>query len=251
MPMSVFLKPRICRMQVPVLLYHKIDFPTADVKIRGAFTAPRKFARQIAYLKKKGFEFHTAGELIKFYLANGEFPPKAVAVTFDDGWQDNYTNAFPVLQKYGAKATVFLVPSCIGQNTDKVTADGEGARAHLSKEQILEMSRSGVFEFCSHSMNHKLFHQITPEEIEYEVVESKKFIENLLQKECAVLAYPAGFYTEFAKETLKKSGYLAAFSTIYGAKDELDIYALNRVEILRRDGRPFQFGRKIRSIFAE
>ena len=168
-------------MKVPVLLYHKIDLPTADVKIRGAFTYPNKFERQISYLKKRGFEFFTASEIANFFAENGEFPPKAIAITFDDGWKDNYRNAFPILKKYGAKATIFLVPTCIGQTTDKVTADGEGEREHLSEQDILEMSQSGI-EFASHSFNHKLFNKITPEEIEFEVTESKKFIENLTNK---------------------------------------------------------------------
>ena len=236
-------------MKVPVLLYHKIDLPTEDVKIRGAFTYPQKFERQILYLKKRNFEFYTASELVKFYLKTGEFPPKAIVITFDDGWKDNYLNAFPIMKKFGVKATIFLVPTCIGQDTDKVTAEGEGRREHLSKEDILEMSKSGI-EFCSHSMNHKLFNQISEEEIEVEVTESKKFIENLTNKECSVFAYPAGFYTEFAKTIIKKAGYNAAFSTVYGAENNPDIYALNRVEILRRDGFPFRFGRKIKSIFS-
>ncbi len=236
-------------MKVPVLLYHKIDLPSADVKIRGAFTYPRKFERQISYLKKKGFNFHTAGELIKFYLINGEFPKKSVVVTFDDGWKDNYTNALPILKKYGAKATIFLVPSCVGKTTDKVTAEGEGSREHLSESDILEMSESRVFEFASHSFNHKLFHQISNEEIEFELTESKKYIENLTNKQCSVFAYPAGFFTDYAKKALKNIGYEAAFSTVYGAEDNLDIFALNRIEILRRDSFPFRFGRKIKAIY--
>ncbi len=235
-------------MKVPALLYHKIDLPTADVKIRGAFTAPQKFERQIAYLKKKGYEFYTACELIKFYRANGEFPSKAIAVTFDDGWKDNYQHAFPVLKKYGAKATIFLVTSCIGQNTDKVTAEGEGRREHLSEKDILEMSQNGI-EFASHSLSHALFNQIGNEEIEREVTESKKIIENLTQKECSTFAYPAGFFTDFAKEAIKKAGYEAAFSTVYGTENDWDIYALNRVEILRRDSFPFRYGKKIKSIY--
>jgi len=235
-------------MKVPVLLYHKIDLPTADVKIRGAFTAPLKFEKQILYLKKKGFEFYTASELVKFYLANGEFPPKAISITFDDGWKDNYTNAFPIFKKYNAKATIFLVPSCVGKNTDKVTAEGEGAREHLSEKDILEMSAGGI-EFASHSFNHELFNQISDEEIEFEVTESKKFIENLTQKECSTLAYPAGFFTECAKKAVKNAGYDAAFTTIYGAEDNSDVFELNRVEILRRDSFPFRFGRKIKSIY--
>lgn len=235
-------------MQVPVLLYHKIDFPTKDVKIRGAFTYPQKFERQISYLKKQGFEFYTASELVKFYKQNGEFPPKAISITFDDGWKDNYLNAFPIMKKFGIKATIFLVPTCIGQTTGKVTAEGEDKREHLSEKDILEMSNGGI-EFASHSFNHKLFHQISAEEIEFEVTESKKFIENLTNKECSTFAYPAGFFTDFAKEAIKKAGYDAAFSTIYGAENKTDIYALNRIEILRRDGFPFRFGRKIKSIF--
>lgn len=235
-------------MKVPALLYHKIDFPTADVKIRGAFTVPHKFERQVSYLKRKGFEFYTASELIKFYRANGEFPSKAIAITFDDGWKDNYRHAFPVLKKYGAKATIFLVTSCIGQTTDRVTAEGEGPREHLSENDILEMSEAGI-EFASHSLSHNLFNQISEEEIESEVAGSKKIIENLTQKECSVFAYPAGFFTDFAKEAIEKAGYEAAFSTCYGAEDEFDIYSLNRVEILRRDGYPFRFGKKIKSIY--
>ena len=234
-------------MQIPVLIYHKIDFLPSDVRIRGAFTSPRRFAKQIAYLKKKEFDFYTVSELVNFYKNNGKFPPKGIALTFDDGWEDNYTNAFPVLQKFGVKATIFLVSSCIGQTSAKVTPEGEGARAHLSQMQILEMSQYGI-EFGSHSSNHKLFNRISTEEIELEVRESKSYIENLLQKECSVFAYPAGFYTEAAKKIIKNSGYNAAFSTVYGANDDIDLYAINRVEILRRDGYPFQFAKKIKSL---
>ncbi len=232
-------------MKPPFLLYHKIDLLSADVRIRGAFTAPKRFEKQISYLIKKGFSFYTASELVAHYKNHGAFPEKSVAITFDDGWKDNYTNALPILKKYGAKATVFLVPSCIGQTTAKVTADGEGTREHLSEADILGMSASGI-EFGSHSFNHKLFHQITNEEIEFEVTESKKYIENLLQTECRVFAYPAGFFTDYAQAAIKNAGYVAAFSTVYGAAENPDLYQLNRIEILRRDGYPFKFGQKIK-----
>ena len=234
-------------MHNPFLLYHKIDCPTPDVKIRGAFTAPKRFAKQISYLLRNNFVFYTASELINHYRNYGEFPVKSIAVTFDDGWKDNYTNAFPVLKKFGVKATIFLVPSCIGQISARVTAEGEGVREHLSESDILEMAESGI-EFGSHSLNHKLFHQITSEEIEQEVRESKDEIENLLQKNCNVLAYPAGFFTKYAQNAIKDAGYIAAFSTIYGTEDINDFYAINRTEILRRDRMPFAFSKKIKSI---
>lgn len=236
-------------MKAPVLAYHKIDLPTADVKIRGAYTSPGRFRKQVSYLKSRGFDFLSASELIHFYVENGRFPENAICITFDDGWKDNYANAFPVLKEFGLPATIFLVPACIGSITDRVTADGEGPREHLSAADIREMSASGI-EFGSHSMNHKLFDRIEDAEIEQEIVESKSYIENLLQKPCGVFAYPAGFFTDFARDAVKRAGYHAAFSTVYGPDDNSDRFALNRTEILRRDGLPFRFPRKIRTIFS-
>jgi peptidoglycan/xylan/chitin deacetylase (PgdA/CDA1 family) len=231
----------------PVLAYHKIDHPTSDVKIRGAFTSPKRFAKQMAYLQKQGFTFYTASELIKHYRANGEFPARGITVTFDDGWKDNFTHAFPVMRDLGIKATVFLVPDVVGKITTQVTAEGEGPREHLSTENIVKMSKHGI-EFGSHSLTHLLLNQASPSEIEKEVSESKTYIENLVQKPCEVFAYPAGFFTDIAKKAVADAGYLAGFTTVYGDEDALDLYALNRVEILRRDSRPFGFAKKIRAM---
>jgi peptidoglycan/xylan/chitin deacetylase (PgdA/CDA1 family) len=231
----------------PVLLYHKIDHPTPDVKIRGAFTSPKRFAKQMSYLKKQGFVFYTAAELIKHYREHGEFPARGITVTFDDGWKDNFTHAFPVMRELGIKATIFLVASLIGKVSDQVTAEGEGPREHLLAENIVEMSEYGI-EFGSHSLTHLLLNQTSVEEIEKEVRESKSLIENLLQKPCETFAYPAGFFTAEAKKAVAEAGYTAAFSTVYGDSNDADLFELNRVEILRRDGRPFGFARKIRTM---
>ncbi len=230
---------------IPVLAYHKIDEPTDDVKIRGAYTSPKNFRKQMLYLKKRGFGFYTAAELIDFYRENGEFPKKSVCVTLDDGWKDNFKNAFPVFQELQIKATIFLVPSCIGQKSGRVVADGEAAREHLSLDEIREMSAFGI-EFGSHTQNHKLLPQISPEEVEFEVEESKKQIENLLQKHCRTFAYPAGFFTDRARAAVEKAGYSAAFTTVYGDDKRIDLYALNRTEILRRNRFIFQFAGKIK-----
>lgn len=237
-------------MQIPVIAYHKIDRPTEDVKIRGAYTSPKNFARQMTYLKKRNFVFYTASELIDFYRRNGEFPPNGITVTFDDGWKDNYTNAFPIMRDLQIKATIFLVPSCIGKTITTVVADGELAREHLSIVDIREMSEYGI-EFGSHTLNHKLLNKVSDEEVEFEVVESKKEIENLLQKPCRTFAYPAGFFTDTAQETVERAGYIAAFSTVYGADDYVNLYALNRTEILRRNRFLFQFARRIKPLYSE
>jgi peptidoglycan/xylan/chitin deacetylase (PgdA/CDA1 family) len=234
-------------MLVPVIQYHKIDTPPRDALVRGGYTPPGRFARQIAYLKKQGFVFYSASELVEYYREHDSFPPKGITVTLDDGWRDNYTHAFPVLRELGVKATIFLVSSCIDQVSSKAQAKGESGRAHLSRAEILEMSRHSI-EFGSHSLNHKLFHEIPLSEVKLEVENAKGQIEGLLQKPCKVFAYPAGYFSGEAKRVIESAGHIAAFSTIYGPTNPLDLYALNRIEILRRDRFLFQFARRVRPL---
>lgn len=198
----------------------------------------------MSYLKNEGFVFYTASELIKYFQQQGEFPPKGIALTFDDGWKDNYTNAFPVLRQLGIKATIFIIPASIGQVFSGATAEGEQPHAHLSEDEILEMALHGI-EFGSHTMNHRLLHKLSEPEVKSEVAEAKREIENLLQKPCLTFAYPAGFFSEPARRAVEQAGHIAAFTTVYGPADKIDLFALNRTEVLRRDRFLFQFARKL------
>jgi peptidoglycan/xylan/chitin deacetylase (PgdA/CDA1 family) len=237
----------------PVFQYHKIDKPGRGTLVRGGFTPPQRFARQMVFLKKRGVVFYTASGLIEYFLEHDKFPESGIAVTLDDGWQDNYTNAFPVLQKLGLVATVYIVPSCLGERSTKAVAEGENVREHLSREQVLEMSAAGI-EFGSHSLNHRLLHELPRAEVVLEVEEAKRQIEELTQQECKTFAYPAGHYDKQAQQIIREAGHIAAFSTSYGPRgplDKLDLYALNRIEILRRDRFRFQFARKINALRSE
>ena len=234
-------------MFVPVLFYHKISKPWPDARVRGGFTPPRRFRRQMSYLKKQGFVFYTASELIQYFQQQGEFPPKGIALTFDDGWKDNYTNAFPVLKQLGIKATIFIIPSSIGQVFSGATAEGEQPHAHLSRDEILEMARHGI-EFGSHTMNHRLLNKISETEVRSEVEDAKREIESLLQKPCLTFAYPAGLFSEPAQRAVEQAGHIAAFTTTYGPTDRIDLFALNRTEVLRRDRFLFQFSRKLGAV---
>lgn len=234
-------------MRPPFLLYHKIDVPSPDVLVRGAFTYPSTFRKQVAYLSRSGFRFMTAGEMIEFYRREGRYPERSVAITFDDGWKDNFQNALPVLREFGARATVFLVTSCIGTTSDTVVAAGEAAREHVSLDEIREMSAAGV-EFGSHTVNHRLFDRIDENEIDAELTASKAQIEEITQLPCETFAYPAGKLTDHAAQAVENAGYTAAFATDEGSDEASDIFRLNRVEILRRDRWMFRFRNKIRSI---
>ena len=94
-------------------------------------------------------------------------------------------------------------------------------------------------------MNHKLLDRVSPQEVKYEVEESKKYLEDLLQQPCKKFAYPGGFYSEASQRMIENAGYSAAFSTVFGPHDAMDLYAINRVEIFRRDRFLYQFKRKV------
>lgn len=234
-------------MTGPFIFYHKIDTPPRDARIRGGYTPLKRFAKQMAFLKKEGTVFYTASEIIEHYNENGSFPTRGLAITFDDGWKDNYENAFPILRALNIKATIFLISSCLGQISVKAQSEGETAREHLSIENILEMSRQGI-EFGSHTLNHKLLDRIPGDEVKIEVEQSKSQLEELLNKPCKVLAYPGGHYNEIARQAIVGAGYIAALTTSYGPTDHFDLHALNRTEILRRDRFLFQFARKVRPL---
>src|SRR5262245_15988359 len=125
-------------LSIPILLYHKIDSPPSDARLRGPYTSPERFARQMAFLKRRGTDFYTASELIECFRENGAFPPNGLAITFDDGWKDNYEKAFPILRRYGVKATIFLVSSCIGEISDKGVAGRVGGRVGVLRDDELE-----------------------------------------------------------------------------------------------------------------
>jgi peptidoglycan/xylan/chitin deacetylase (PgdA/CDA1 family) len=236
-------------VKAPVLLYHKIDLPTPDVKVRGAFTRPDIFENQIKYLQKQQYRFVTVGELIEHQIEFGSFPSKTIAISFDDGWKDNYVRAFPIMKKYGVRATIYLVADCLGRTTDRVVPPGELPREHMSANDVREMDEYGI-EFGSHTLSHRWLHELGPDEIDKEIVESKKFVEDLTQTVCKTIAYPAGYFNDHAKASAKQAGYLAAFSTIYGDESADDLFELNRTEILRRDKFMFRYSRKIRLLDA-
>ena len=74
---------------VPVIQYHMIDKPSRASRVRGGFTPPGRFAKQMRHLKEQGLVFYTAAELIDHYREQGEFPANGITVTFDDGCRDN------------------------------------------------------------------------------------------------------------------------------------------------------------------
>ena len=166
------------------------------------------------------------------HIQNGTpLPSKAIAVTFDDGYQDNYKNAFPILKKHNIPATVFLTTGFIG--TGEIPRWDKGyykaqKDLMLSWEQVREMSDSGI-SFGSHTLSHPFLTRIPRKQAQKEIRLSKDIIEQQTRKPVTTFSYPSGNFDSEIKGIVREAGYSAAVSTNPGYNSTYDdVHALKR-----------------------
>lgn len=166
-------------VNVPVLMYHAVS----DDIWGGAelFVSPSDMEAQLAYIVDNGYDAIWFED-----LSHIEDYDKPVILTFDDGYEDNYTELFPLLKKYGVKATIFVI------------AKSPSNEEHMATEQqIREMSTSGLVSIQSHTYTHAYLDELDYESTKYEMEQSKKIITRIAGKEPLVLCYPSGRYSDY------------------------------------------------------
>lgn len=166
---------------VPVMMYHGVGWGSKDANL---FVNPADLEEQIVYMLEHGYTPIWFSD-----LEHVEDYEKPVLLTFDDGWQNNYTNLLPLVEKYNVKVTVFAVCRFF-------TSSGN----HLDEDEALEMYASGLVDFQSHTVNHDDLTYLTPERQEYELRESRLFLTRMFGKEPFVLSYPIGGSNEAIQE---------------------------------------------------
>ncbi|MBE6073388.1 MAG: polysaccharide deacetylase family protein [Selenomonas ruminantium] len=216
--------------KVMVLNYHKVDNTFISLAVR-----PDDFEAQMKYLSDNGYHTISPDELYDSLAGTGELPENPVLITFDDGYEDNYTNAYPILKKYGFKATIFVITSFLGKDKNYMTWD-----------QARELDANGI-SIESHTVDHKSMTDLTDEQLRMELVESKKKAEKELGHPVEYMAYPTGTYNLHIAEMVKEAGYKAAFTIKYGNVDKAsNIYALERVPIFHTEDTNKDFLERIR-----
>jgi peptidoglycan/xylan/chitin deacetylase (PgdA/CDA1 family) len=187
---------------VPVLMYHRIDRLTESEQksplARDLTVSPEDFEAQVKLLVDNGFSILTVDDVQAALLNHTELPERAVAITMDDGYQDNFDQAFPILKKYGVPATIFLV----GQTVE--------TPRHLSWSNIAEMSVAGV-RYGSHTMSHPDLPLLTDDRLDHELKGSKDFFEAKLGETVDTLAYPAGRFDDRVVTHVQLAGYRTAW----------------------------------------
>ena len=212
---------------VRILCYHSVDDQNQD------YTAisPAHFEAQINFLFQEGYKTIHLQDLLNaetnggptVQSSNAKDSEKTVVITFDDGFQDNYENVYPILRRFGFKATIFLIGERIGR-------DG-----YLKKQEILELHQNG-FQFGSHTLTHPDLRHLSSAEKRKEISDSKKFLERELGFDVDFFCYPSGFFDETVVRVVKEAGYQGACSNMPGSNSKIhNPYLLKRTEIAAHD----------------
>lgn len=202
---------------VPILVYHHID---GKAELDLTTVSPKSFDQQMAYIKKNGFEVITFDELVSAIKEGRKVSPKSVVITFDDGNEDNFTQAFPILKKYGFSAMFFLPSDLIGK------------KGFMTWDQVRVMVQAGM-EIGSHTQTH-IYLPTYPslDRVIEEIRGSKKTLEKELGIEIEYFCYPSGGFSEAIKNLLKQEGYKGACTTNRGLdRYNKDVYELKRIRM--------------------
>lgn len=225
---TFWLSPRYV---VPILMYHRFGNEESTL-----FVTPLNFERQMAYLKKKGYNVVSLNELTEGIKNNKRFRHNTVVITIDDGYKDNYMYAYTVLKKYNFTATIFISPNLINSNEDFLTWD-----------EVMTMLRDDI-TVGGHTKNHVYLPSLSDDRILWdEIAGAKEAIEENVNAKVDYFCYPTGGFNEKVKAMVKRAGYKAACTTNRGLVDlNKDLYELKRIKVTNSDtNRPLSFWAKV------
>lgn len=209
-------------VQIPILMYHAVHvMDPSEASNANLIVAPDNFEAQIKAMVDAGYYFLTPEEAYKAFTENALPAKKVVWLTFDDGNEDFYTIAYPILKKYKAKATNNIITGFVKK----------GNAGNLTVKQMKEMMAHGM-SFQSHTVNHPDLSATDKATQKVELTDSIDFLENKLNTKVNTIAYPSGRYNQTTLDLAKKT-YKLGLTTNEGLASSKDgLLSLNRVRIL-------------------
>jgi len=207
LPLPTPEEPFSWTLKVPVLMYHYISIPpeNADDYRIGLSVSPEDFRQQMSYLAESGYHTIDLYDLSLAITNKRELPSQPVIITIDDGYRDNYYNAFPILQEFGLTATIFLATDFTDQ----------GHEGYLSWSMIEEMSASGI-RFEPHTKTHPDLRERSRDFLIYQILGSQETIAAHIGYTPRYFAYPSGRYDEAVIQVLQEIGFWGAVTTMGG-----------------------------------
>ncbi len=194
--------------RVPILMYHHVgDLPPDADEVRKSLTVPLWiFEEQMNYLAEKGYTPIRIADLVNHLHLGTPLPDKPIILTFDDGYDDNYTNVFPTLKRHNFVGMFFIVGAPVNY----------GSPGYLRWEQVLEMYEAGM-EIGAHSLTHRFnLGSARQASVDQEVKEGHQLMVDHLPGWTPIFSYPSGSYSQYVLDLLQEMGYVAAVTTKQG-----------------------------------
>jgi peptidoglycan/xylan/chitin deacetylase (PgdA/CDA1 family)/glycosyltransferase involved in cell wall biosynthesis len=234
---------RIASAGVPVLVYHGVERQVSPESRRFTVSA-RRFALQMALLKLMRYRVEPLHSLVAEWERGGQFAPRTAAITFDDGYRNNRTRAWPILRRFGYPATLFFVTGFAGGASAWDRHSLAGQKPLMDWDEARTLDGQG-FRVESHGVTHADLREVPPEQARREAAESSRHIEEHLGRPAELFAYPYGHYSDEAVREVELAGYRAAFSVDRGLNTlRTGRFALRRV-VIGGDDHPLMFALKV------
>ncbi len=210
-------------LTVPILMYHYVSTPPdpSDTLRRDLSVTPEQFASHLAYLTENGYETISLYDLALALQTDVPLPEKPIILTFDDGYADHYTNAYPLLREYGCTGTFFVVTSYLDAELPE----------YVSWDQITEMYAGGM-SIEPHSYNHADLRDRDIDYVIWQTLGPKEAIEARTGETVRFFCYPSGKYDDTVIDVLKSEHFWGALTTEQGAEHASDdIFRLQRIRV--------------------
>lgn len=221
--------------RVPILMYHYLSdpLPGANRYRRDLSVSPALFEQHLAWLREQGYQSITLEQLLRHLVLGEPLPERPIIITFDDGYADNYANAFPLLAKYDFASTFFVVSELAERASAGITApDGTVyADDYMTWAQMQEMQAAGMDIQC-HARVHEDLTDMDDERLIWQVLGCHEMIESNLGQRPRFVAYPSGIYDQRVAEFFASDDYYGGITTHQGSLQRSDdLFELQRLRI--------------------
>lgn len=230
-PVSLAQSPPY-KQQIAILTYHHLlpESLNLSYKTDESVLSVEMFEKQMKYLHDNDFHVLSLDELQAFIKGQKKVPPRSVVITFDDGYKSNLIYAYPILQKYGYQATMFVITHMLPTSPQPFNANKLTMVSFAEMQQVRD-----VFSFQSHTDNmHKkkgaapYLIAMPEQDVKNDLLRSKQMVH------ARFFAYPYGMYNSRVVRLLRETGYEMAFTTNRAyARQTLDVYRIPRFSIYR------------------
>ncbi|HPT06803.1 MAG TPA: polysaccharide deacetylase family protein [Candidatus Omnitrophota bacterium] len=228
------------RYVVPILMYHTVYSDPPYSNRLAVSTAT--FEKQMAFLKKNHYAVMPLPELVDCIKEKKRLPSKPIALTFDDGYKDMYTDVFPILKKYGIPGTFFIIVQEVGRPQND----------RLNWDQIKEMQASGFVTIGSHTIGPEpLINFSSADDVRWQITESKRVLQEKLGCPVTMFSYPEGLFTPAIRQMVIDAGYDGAVATKPRKQYAVDdVYALRRLRISESSRNMFVFWAQTSGVYS-